>query len=178
MIVNSQYSASTHKTFLNNTLSKYTDTSKPIFFFHAHSHDQYRGFATNKGNSGFDTLLKDYPNLLAFTGHTHFDMQDDRSIWQKDFTALNTGSSSYIESLELSGPTRARTTATRWANGFEMPVTQAYFVEVFDDRVELDRVAMNADWGDVKKDLLFCRAAVSQHRGGHRRALDCGSEGG
>ncbi len=151
VIVNSQYSASTHKTFLNNTLSKYTDTSKPIFFFMHIPMINTVGFATNKGNSGFDTLLKDYPNLLAFTGHTHFDMQDDRSIWQKDFTALNTGSSSYIESPGTFWAHTGQNYGDEVGERFEMPVTQAYFVEVFDDRVELDRVAMNADWGDVKK---------------------------
>lgn len=52
---------------------------------------------TGKGDtsdSAVPTLLElesKYPNLIVFSGHSHFPINDVASIFQKDFTALNTG---------------------------------------------------------------------------------------
>lgn len=41
------------------------------------------------------TLIK-YPQVIAFGGHLHFPINDPRSIWQGDFTAVGCGSTCYM----------------------------------------------------------------------------------
>ena len=41
--------------------------------------------------------VKPYSNIINFSGHSHFPIIDERSIWQKEFTAIQTGSTSYVE---------------------------------------------------------------------------------
>lgn len=42
-------------------------------------------------------LLKQYPQAVVFTSHSHYCLSDERSIMQKDFTMINTGTSSYFD---------------------------------------------------------------------------------
>lgn len=47
-------------------------------------------------------ILKEYPQAVYFGGHLHFPINDERSIWQGDFTSVGTGSV-YYASLESEG---------------------------------------------------------------------------
>ena len=49
------------------------------------------------GTKSIKTILKKYPNIIHFSGHSHFSLIDERSIWQKEFTSIQTQSVSYIE---------------------------------------------------------------------------------
>ena len=40
--------------------------------------------------------LDDYPEVVTFSGHVHFPLADERTIYQKDFTSLNCGSVQYM----------------------------------------------------------------------------------
>ena len=40
--------------------------------------------------------LKEYPEVVTFAGHIHFPLEDDRCIYQRDFTSLDTGSVQYM----------------------------------------------------------------------------------
>ena len=42
-------------------------------------------------------LFNKYPNIIHFSGHSHFSLIDERSIWQNEFTSIQTQSISYIE---------------------------------------------------------------------------------
>ena len=42
-------------------------------------------------------ILKEYPQAVIFTGHSHYCMSDERAIMQKDFTVINTGTTSYFD---------------------------------------------------------------------------------
>ena len=55
--------------------------------------------------------------------------------------------------------------------GWETPVTQLYLVGSVNDRVEFDRVAVNADWGRREKERVHSSRAVSQYRCVRRRTL-------
>lgn len=99
-------------------------------------------------SASITNVLADYPQVVTFSGHTHLDMNDEKSIHQNNFTSLNTGSMSYIE-IDRGNDFQMHTDRGQLAS-FEIPVTQCYFVEVFSDRVEFDRVAVNADMGDAK----------------------------
>ena len=41
-------------------------------------------------------VLRKYPQAITFSGHLHFPINDPRSIWQGDFTALGCGSVRYM----------------------------------------------------------------------------------
>lgn len=41
-------------------------------------------------------VLNRFPQAVFFSGHTHFPVADERSIWQGGYTSINTGSSSYL----------------------------------------------------------------------------------
>lgn len=45
------------------------------------------------GDSGKNgPVLTKYPNVVAFTGHTHYMLTDDRIVWQDGYTQINAGS--------------------------------------------------------------------------------------
>lgn len=73
------------------------DSEKPIFVFqHAHI------FNTVYGSIGWGTpeltgVLSLYPQVIDFSGHSHFPINDPRAIYQQNFTAVNTGTLSYFE---------------------------------------------------------------------------------
>lgn len=48
-------------------------------------------------SSDLASVLKDYPQVVLFSGHTHFAVNDERSISQTGFTAVQSGSVSDID---------------------------------------------------------------------------------
>lgn len=46
-------------------------------------------------NPALGPVLKPYPQVIIFAGHTHFPLQDPRAIHQKDYTSVATASLSY-----------------------------------------------------------------------------------
>ena len=42
-------------------------------------------------------LFNKYQNIIHFSGHSHYSLIDERSIWQKEFTSIQTQSISYTE---------------------------------------------------------------------------------
>jgi len=70
---------------------------KPIFVFqHQHITGTVLGSA-NWGVTELTEVLSKYPQVVDFSGHSHFPMNDPRSVWQGEFTALGTGTLSYYE---------------------------------------------------------------------------------
>jgi predicted MPP superfamily phosphohydrolase len=71
---------------------------RPIF---VSSHPNITG--TNLGSNEGDywnapdlySILKEYPQVIYFCGHLHFPENDERSIWQGDFTSIGLGSTYY-----------------------------------------------------------------------------------
>ncbi len=73
------------------------DPTKPIFVMqHQHVSNTVLG-SVDWGVSDLTSVLKKYPQIIHFSGHSHFPMQDPTSIWQGTFTALGTGGLSYTE---------------------------------------------------------------------------------
>ncbi|HBL41448.1 MAG TPA: hypothetical protein DDY98_07780 [Ruminococcaceae bacterium] len=76
------------------------DPTKPIFFFH-HEHIRNTVYGSSSfegwGITDFTEILKRYPQVVDFSGHSHYPLNDPRSIWQGDFTAVGTGSLNYME---------------------------------------------------------------------------------
>ena len=74
---------------------------KPIFvYMHAPAYgttygsDLYTGCYW--GSKKIHSYLAQYPEVVTFSGHLHFPIHDSRTIYQKDFTALNCGSVQYM----------------------------------------------------------------------------------
>src|SRR5699024_6635939 len=78
----------------------------------------------------YDTLSK-YPQVISFSGHTHYPLEDPRIIHQKDFTSIGTSTSKdlYLEKGRLQG--------THPEDGDFL--NQALIVEVFDESVIIHR---------------------------------------
>ncbi len=83
------------KNCLTDAVSK--NSKRPIFVFqHPHLTDTVYG-SINWGDDDIIAILTDYPQVIDFSGHSHAPINDPRSIHQKYFTSLGTGSLSYFE---------------------------------------------------------------------------------
>ena len=77
------------------------DPDKPIFFFqHPHVTGTVYG-SVIWGEDDLTPVLMNYPQIIDFSGHSHAPINDPRSIHQRHFTSLNTGSLTYIEMDEF-----------------------------------------------------------------------------
>ena len=76
---------------------KELDPSLPFFYFqHPHPKDTcYGSWAWGHDNGISTRVLSAYPNAVAFSGHSHYSLLDERSIWQGAFTSIGTGSLRY-----------------------------------------------------------------------------------
>lgn len=76
------------------------DPTKPIFVIH-HEHvlNTVYGSRENEGwgMDYFRDILVQYPQIVDFSGHSHYPLNDPRSIWQDEFTAVGTGALYYTE---------------------------------------------------------------------------------
>lgn len=71
---------------------------RPFFYAqHPHPANTVQGpwaWGNDKGVATF--ALEKFPNAVAFSGHSHYSITDDRCIWQGKFTSVGTGSLRYI----------------------------------------------------------------------------------
>lgn len=76
---------------------KSLDPKLPFFYFqHPHPKDTCYGPWAGGHDIGIVTKeLSSYPNAIAFSGHSHHSLTDERSIWQGAFTSVGTGSMYY-----------------------------------------------------------------------------------
>ena len=141
--------------FLVAYAKRLRDSGKPFFYF---QHLPIKGTTGDSGRwadgGGVFPVLKNFPNAIAFTGHTHRPFVDERQIWQGEFTAIGTPSLSY-PSLpgHENGSAKRDGTAT---NAMPMiPVrrdlegTQGFFVNVYADRVVVERIDIEADGAEA-----------------------------
>ncbi len=92
------------RTFLTEKLQDAAQnySGKPIFvFFHKPANGTVYG-TNNEGGSSWGMnhlteILKPYKQIIAFSGHSHYPIGDERSIDQGNFTAINVGELSYGE---------------------------------------------------------------------------------
>lgn len=124
------------------------DPGKPVFVVtHYHPAGTVTG-SYNCGRKGLRNVMNDYPQVVSFSGHTHCPLEDERCIWQGEFTAVNTASLSYAcvedRCANLCGPI---VPFAREALGF-------MYMEIYDDRLEIHRY--NAEDGrEIKPDRIW-----------------------
>lgn len=70
---------------------------KPIFLLtHQQPLDTCYG-SDDWGEKNLGRILEKYPNVVNISGHSHYSILDERSVWQGAYTVLSTQSLSYIE---------------------------------------------------------------------------------
>ena len=73
------------------------DSDRPVFVT---THNAPRGTVYGSARWGDDSLaglFDAHPQVVNFSGHTHYSLLDPRAFWQGSFTAFGTQSLSYIE---------------------------------------------------------------------------------
>lgn len=110
-------------TWLNKQLKAATadDPDSPVFVMH-HEHNVGTVYGSSVydgwGVPYFNAILSQFPQVVDFSGHSHYPLNDPRSIWQGCFTALGTGALYYSEfTIDLKRtyhPSDAYDTATFW----------------------------------------------------------------
>lgn len=72
-------------------------SGRPFFYTqHAHPKDTCFGSWAWGHDAGESTkALSAFPDAVAFTGHSHYPLTDERSVWQGAFTSINTSSMRY-----------------------------------------------------------------------------------
>lgn len=73
------------------------DPKKPVFVV-THFAPKGTMYGSDKwGTRKITKVLKKYPQVISLSGHSHFSLIDERSIWQGEFTAIQTQATAYIE---------------------------------------------------------------------------------
>ncbi len=97
-----EYYADAQKAWLRNALEEASADApgRPVFVFtHEHIPDTVFGSAALDGwaHSFFSGVFDAYPHAVCFSGHSHYPLNDPRSIWRGAYTAVGTGAMSYAE---------------------------------------------------------------------------------
>ncbi len=69
---------------------------KPIFVFHHVPAVGTVNGLTSDGDTALREVLDKFPQVVDFSGHSHYSLTNPRSIWQEEFTAINTGGLAYL----------------------------------------------------------------------------------
>ena len=70
---------------------------KPIFVM-THNQPMNTSYGSEDwGDNTLNDVLSKYPNVINLSGHVHYSLLDERSIWQGEYTVINTQSLSYTE---------------------------------------------------------------------------------
>lgn len=105
---------------------------KPIFVM-THNQPEHTSYGSEDwGDKTLDAVLSKYPNVINFSGHVHYSLLDERSIWQGSYTVVNTQSISYTEMEE------GKENGTIPPNADKTPM--GYLMEFTDDAIVLRRI--------------------------------------
>lgn len=121
--------------WLEKKLAENSDPTKPIFVFLHQPINQTVYGSEGWWNIGPKSdrlfkLLKQYPQVILFSGHSHYILYHPRTVYQDGFTMVNTGSVSY-----------------GWTDLGYANTSQGLLVNVYPDRVEIKaRDFINHSW--------------------------------
>lgn len=111
------------------------------------------------GDSTLNDVLSKYPNVINFSGHVHYSLLDERSIWQGEYTVINTQSLSYTE-LE-----QGKENGTIPPNADATPM--GYIIEFSDKAIDIHRINFaDGNTGyEEKKDMLWSFSLPYENNG-------------
>ena len=122
------------------------DRERPLFYF-----THYPAANTVSSTVGRTNLpdmagvLDKFPNLFAFTGHTHWTLNDERSILQRGYTTVSVPSLSYTTipgGYENGSDVRdgeSKLAMPRIDSRFRLEEAQGYVVNVHSELIEIER---------------------------------------
>ena len=139
--------------------SRSIDPDRPFFYFqHPHPKDTcYGSWAWGHDTGIVSKTLSAHPNAIAFSGHSHYSLTDERSIWQGAFTSLGTSSLRYTgmpydsrlqrayENCGTAGAKAAEIDATKVMGHISSDSQQGMLVSVYDDCVVFRRREFGCD---------------------------------
>ncbi|SJN09497.1 Purple acid phosphatase/fibronectin domain protein [Leucobacter sp. 7(1)] len=150
-VVNTESWSATQAAWLYGRLSEIAQDPAtqhlPIFVFGHRPIPATVWDGAQASNGGLKSNLSDFPQVMYFSGHSHLNITDERSIHQEDFTSVNEGSMSYGENdgkFQIFGAGLARDAT--------IPTAQSVVVDVYADRVEIDRINYAAQPGRTYDD--------------------------
>ena len=127
----------------------FPDVDKPIFYIQ-HKHPKWTiPWAPDNGES--TRILKNYPNLICFSGHCHMSLTDEKSIWQGSFTSVNTASLKRTgvrgnrENGNLSEKQKQEGVVLQMNQNWCGKGHQGMLMLVYNDRVDLERYDFHND---------------------------------
>ena len=110
------------------------DPSKPIFVItHFLPRNTVPGSHGSYGVPELRELFNRYPQVVSFSSHVHYPLEDERNIWQGEFTAVQTGTLSYACMEEK--PFNSCNAIVPFAR----EAVQCMYMEIFADRLEIHR---------------------------------------
>ena len=122
------------------------DPAKPFFFYlHQPPAGTTSGSWETQLSRQVTDTLSNYPNAVAFSGHTHWTLNDERSIWQGAFTAVS------VPSLSCTGLMDGYENGADVRNGkttrsmpqiparMRLEEPQGLVVSVYANRMEMER---------------------------------------
>ena len=123
---------------------KTLDPKKPFFVL---THYPFRDTTScsGGGDAYSGDVFRKFPNAVTFTGHCHWTLNDERSIWQGEYTAIAVPSMSYTsipggyENGSDSRRGNPKSSMAKLPARPEFREAQGYLVSVFDDRMEVER---------------------------------------
>lgn len=140
---------------------------RPFFYFqHPQVKDSCYGPWAWGHDNGFTTkALSEYPNAVAFTGHSHYTSMDERAVWQGAFTSVGVSSLRYVgqpysehepggyaNTGSEKGEDRWQRDAAKMSPNPTNGGQQGYLVSVYDDCLVIHRrdfmadLALGPDW--------------------------------
>lgn len=134
--------------WLDNELKAASEDSdgKPIFVV-THNQPKNTSYGSEDwGDETLDAVLSKYPNVINYSGHVHYSLLDERSIWQGDYTVINTQSLSYTEMEE------GKENGTIPPNADTTPM--GYIMEIDNNKIEIHRYNF-ADGKEEKSEMLW-----------------------
>lgn len=104
----------------------------PIFVM-THNQPKNTSYGSNDwGDTALPFVFKNHPNVVNLSGHVHYSLLDERSIWQGDYTVINTQSISYTEMEE------GKENGTIPPNADQTPM--GYIIEINKDNFSIARI--------------------------------------
>lgn len=120
---------------------------KPVFVI-THINPSNSVYGSDEwGNDDVEDVLKDYPQAISMSGHSHYSIIDERSIFQGKYTAFTTQSLDYIE-LET-GKFNGTIPMDAYSNIIADKIPACLFMTVESEKVTLER--LNAATGEPLK---------------------------
>ena len=110
------------------------DPEKPVFVITHFPPAETVSGSFSSGSEGLKRVLQKFPQAVSLSGHTLYPLMDERTIWQGEFTAIETSTLAYGCMTEEK--------CFNTVNGilpFAREVTECLYLEIFEDRMEFRR---------------------------------------